>query len=264
MSTSSTLRAMPTLLRIGVSQAIAYRGGIVVRTLASSMPLVMLAIWCAVSRDTPVGRYGEIQFVSYFLATFLIRQLTNASIYYNMNFEIRDGTLSMRLLRPLHPLATYAADSIADVPLRALPLAVGALLAVGGGTVTHDLAMWGLCVLSIAGAWVISLCVNFAIGCSAFFLESSTKVMDTWIAFYICLSGYLIPVDLFPSRLRVAADLLPFRYQIGLPVEIMTGALTRGEAGRSILWQWTWALVGIWVSVVMWRRGVAKFAAYGG
>ena len=59
--------------------------------LATTMPLVMLALWGAVARDAPVGRYGEPKFVAYFLATFVVRQLTGAWVFYAMNFEIRDG-----------------------------------------------------------------------------------------------------------------------------------------------------------------------------
>ena len=118
MSARSTARAMPTLLRIGVHEAIAYRGEMLVWMLATTMPLVMLAMWGAVARDAPVGRYGEPQFVAYFLAAFVVRQLTGAWVFYTMNFEIRDGTLASRLLRPVHPLAAYAAESIASMPMR--------------------------------------------------------------------------------------------------------------------------------------------------
>ena len=73
--------------------------------------------------------------------------------------------------------------------------------------------------------------MNFAVGCTAFFTESSLKLMDAWLVFYFVLSGYLVPVDLFPPALRAAVDWLPFRYQIGFPVELMTGALgTRASA----------------------------------
>jgi ABC-2 type transport system permease protein len=267
VSARLTLRAAPTLLRIGIYDAIAYRGEMIVWTLATTMPLVMLALWSTVARDAPVGRYGEAQFTSYFLATFVVRQLTGAWAFYTMNFEIRDGTLAMRLLRPVHPLAAYTAESIAAMPMRAiiaLPVAVISFVVVGAGAVTHDPVLWAVWVVSIVGAWLISLFVNFAVGCTAFFAESSMKFMDAWLVFYFVFSGYLIPIDLFPPTLRAVVDWLPFRYQIGLPVEIMTGALTPAQALAFMARQWMWVLLGLGVTALLWRRGLAKFAAYGG
>ena len=267
MSVRNSVRALPTLLRIGVYDAIAYRGEMLIWMLATTMPLVMLALWSAVARDAPVGRYGQPQFVAYFLAAFIVRQLTGAWVFYVMNFEIRDGSLSMRLLRPVHPLAAYAADAIGSMPLRlvvAIPVAVLALVWAGPNSVTHDPRLWALWVVSVAGAWLLSLCVNFAVGCTAFFAESSMKIMDAWLVFYFVLSGYVVPVDLFPPGLRAAVDWMPFRYQLGLPIEIMTGALSPGEALALLGRQFAWVGIGMGVTALLWQKGLQRFAAYGG
>ncbi len=267
MSARATTRALPTLLRIGLHEAIAYRGEMLVWMLATTMPLVMLALWGAVARDAPVGRYGEAQFVAYFLAAFVVRQLTGAWVFYTMNFEIRDGSLSMRLLRPIHPLVAYAAEGIASMPMRvviAIPIAIVSLAVVGSGAITHDPRLWAVWVASIAGAWLISLFVNFTVGCTAFFTESSLKLMDAWLVFYFVLSGYVVPVDLFPPALRATVDWMPFRYQIGFPVEVMTGAVSPGQALTLLARQWMWVVIGFATTAVMWRRGLRRFAAYGG
>jgi len=267
MSLRNTVRAFPTLLRVGAYDALAYRGEMLVWILATTMPLVMLALWSAVAREAPVGRYDEPKFVAYFLATFVVRQLTGAWVFYTMNFEIRSGTLSMRLLRPVHPLLAYTAESIASMPLRILvsiPIAVVSLAVVGTGAVTHDPVLWLVWAASIAGAWLISLFVNFVVGCTAFFAESSMKFMDAWLVFYFVLSGYLVPIDLFPPTLRAVLGWLPFRYQIGFSVELMTGALSRGEAFALLGRQAMWVVLGLLATSAMWRRGLRQFAAYGG
>ena len=98
----------------------------------------------------------------------------------------------------------------------------------------------------------------------AFFIEQATRVMDLWLTVYFVLSGYLIPVDLFPPAARVAIDFLPFRYQIGLPVELMVGAHGRADALSLVGRQWIFVLVTALIVHVLWRRGLARFAAYGG
>ena len=219
-------------------------------------------------RATPlIAGYGTPQFVAYFLATFIVRQITGCWAFYEMNFEVKNGTLAMRLLRPIHPLWAYTAESIAAMPMRLLiciPVAVIALIAVGRSAVTHDAVLWALWGASIVGAWLITLFVNFIVGSLAFFAESSVKFMDAWLVFFFVLSGYLMPIDLFPHSLRVVVDWLPFRYQIGLPVELMTGAHARGAAVTLLLRQWMWVAISLGTTSMLWRRGLRQFAAYGG
>jgi ABC-2 type transport system permease protein len=267
MSVRGTVRAMPTLLRIGFAEAVAYRAEMLVWVLATTMPLVMLALWTAVAQGAPVGRYGQPQFVAYFLATFIVRQITGSWAFWEMNLEIRSGALATRLLRPLHPLWAYTAESVAAMPMRllvSLPVAFIALFVVGARDVAHDPVAWLLWAVSVVGAWLITLLVNFAVGAAAFFVESSVKLMDAWLVFFFVLSGYLIPVDLFPPALRAVVDWLPFRYQIGLPVELMTGAVSSDAALPLLARQWMWVAIGAVATAALWRSGSRRFAAYGG
>ena len=267
MSLRNTARAFPTLLKIGFADAVAYRAEMIVWVLATTMPLVMLALWSTVAREAPVGRYGQPQFVAYFLMTFIVRQLTGSWVFYDMIFAVRNGTMAMRLLRPVHPLWAYAAEAMAAMPMRlvvSLPIAIVALFVVGPHEVTRDPFLWAVWLASVAGSWLITLMVNLIIGCASFFLESSLKLMDVWLVFFFVLSGYLIPVDLFPPPLRAVVQWLPFRFQIGFPVEVAIGAHGRGSALELLAAQWAWAAVGLGATIAMWRGGLRRFAAYGG
>src|SRR5277367_4195564 len=164
MSARATFRAFPALLRVGFAEAVAYRAEMLVWVLATTMPLVMLSLWTAVARDAPIGRYGQPEFVAYFLATFVVRQLTGCWVFWEMNFEVRNGTLAMRLLRPVHPLWAYAAESLAAMPMRivvSLPAALVAFFVVGRAGAIHDPVLWKIWVVSIVGAWLLTLFVNF-------------------------------------------------------------------------------------------------------
>jgi ABC-2 type transport system permease protein len=267
VSVRASLRAMPVMLRIGFAEALAYRAEMLIWILSTTMPLVMLAMWSAVARDAPVGRFGEDRFVAYFLAMFIVRQLTGSWTFWSINMEVREGTLALRILRPVHPLLQYAAQSLAELPVRSLlgvPVATVILIVVAGGEIVRDPVLWAIWALSIAGGWLITLMVNFAIGILSLFIESSAKVMDVWLALFFVFSGYMVPVELFPPFLRSAIDWMPFRYQLGLPVEIMTGLHGREEALGLLARQWAMFAVFLGLVTVMWRRGVRRFAAYGG
>jgi ABC-2 type transport system permease protein len=267
MKTATVIRALPTLFRIGFAEAVAYRAEMLVWILATTMPLVMLALWTAVAREAPIGPFGEEDFIAYFLATFIVRQLTGSWAAWQINFEIKSGVLAARLLRPLPVVISYAVDNLSAVPMRVLvsvPVALIGLASVGRNMLPSSALAWSYLVLAVAGGWLITFLVNVGIGTLALYMESSNKLMDVWFAAFMVFSGYMIPIELFPDAWRKVADYLPFRYQIGLPVEIFTNRYSEEYALSLLVRQWTYVGLVALVVTLLWRRGLRRFAAFGG
>lgn len=269
MSTAAprVLTMYPTLLRVGFLSALAYRAEFFVWVLTTNLPLINLALWSAVARDHPVGHYGQADFAAYFLATLIVRLLTGCWLVWELTMEIRQGTIAMRLLRPVHPLLQFSAENLAAVPMRAAvsaPIALAMLLAVGTSHVTHDPVMWLALPFLILGAWVMTFLVMALVGTAAFFVESAGSLYEVWLGLFTVFSGYLVPLDLFPGWLRSLADVLPFRLMLGLPVDALIGRLSHAELVRGFAWQLGYILL-IWLLVRWeWRAGVRRYAAFGG
>ncbi len=262
-----TLRALPTLLRVGFAEAVAYRAELLVWLLSTTMPLVMLALMTAVAREGPIGRFGTRDFTAYYLAALVVRLLTGAWVIWEVNFEIRQGTLAYRLLRPIHPLVAYACENVGAMPLRlgvAIPIAAIAVAAGGAGHVTRDPLLLAAFPLSLVGAWLITFLAMAIIGALAFRVESSGSLFEVWLGLFGVFSGYLIPLELFPAWLAAAARFLPFRYMLAFPVEMVIGMTPRAAALGELAIQWGFVLVLGLAARVTWRAGLRRFAAYGG
>jgi len=261
------LRALPTLLRIGFADAVAYRAELVVWLLSTNMALVMMALLTAVAREAPVGRFGERDFVAYYLATLVVRLLTGAWVVWEANMEIRQGTLAFRLLRPIHPLVHYAAENLAAVPLRgaiALPIAVLLLVTVGGERVTHDPVLWIVFAVAVAGAWLITFLAMAVIAALAFYVDSATSVAQVWFGLFTVLSGYIMPLEIFPRFIGEAARWLPFRYMLAFPVELVIGLTPRPRALLDLGIQWLFVVVLALSARFAWRVGLRRYSAFGG
>jgi ABC-2 type transport system permease protein len=261
------LRAFPTLLRVGFADAVAYRAEMVVWMLSMTMPLVSLALWSAVAASEPVGRYRSPDLVAYFLSVMIVRQLTGSWVVWDMIQEIRTGSLVSRLLKPMHPFVSYAAANLAAVPMRALlvvPITVILLATVGGRRFPQDPVLALTLVLSLVGAWLMTFFIMTMIGSMSFFMESSYSVFDVWMLGFMLLSGYLVPLDLFPRWVGHVADALPFRYMCAFPVEVLTGLTTRSRALRELAIQWAYAAGIALVALSLWRSGVRRYSAFGG
>jgi ABC-2 type transport system permease protein len=263
----SLLRALPTLLRVGFADAVAYRAEMLVWMLSMTMPLVSLALWSAVAAQAPVGRYTSADFAAYYLAIMVVRQLTGSWVVWDMIQEIKTGTLASRLLKPIHPFVSYAASNLAAIPVRAvlvLPVAVILLVTTHPGRLPHDPVVLCVLVLSLVGAWLMTFFAMTIIGTLSFFMESSYSVFDAWLAGFMLLSGYLVPLDLFPPWLGNVAAALPFRYMLAFPVGLVAGITTRAQAISDLFVQWAYAGAIALLALGLFRVGLRRYSAFGG
>lgn len=116
----------------------------------------------------------------------------------------------------------------------------------------------------MTGAWLLTFAVQVLIGALCLYIQSSIKIMDVWLVCFFVFSGYLIPLNMFPPALAQAADWLPFRYQIALPVEVLTSSIPHDHAMMLIERQWGYVLAMGVLAALVWRGGLRRFAAYGG
>lgn len=261
------VRAFPTLFKVGLAEIVAYRAEFLVWILTTNMPLVMLAIWHAVAADGPVGRFDQREFTAYYLGVLAVRLLTSTWVVWQMSMEIRDGTLSARLLRPIHPLYAYAAQHLAGVPMRALVISpiLAIMIAVAGDRLAlRDPRMIAIFAASLLGAWLLIFFTMVLVGALAFFVESAIAVFELWLAVHAIFSGYLVPLEALPSWIGRAAAVLPFRFMLGFPVEVLVGLLEPAAAARQLAVQWGYVLVLFAAAMLVWRRGLRRFAAFGG
>jgi ABC-2 type transport system permease protein len=266
MTVARTLRALPTLWRIGVAETLAYRAEFLVWILTTTQPLIMLGLWTSVARLQAFAHYTSADFVAYFLAALIVRQLTGNWVAWQISEDVRSGAMAMRLLRPIHPLVAYAASHAAAIPFRsiiALPVAVVLLAGSGSGALTTDPVRLALVIPSIALAWLITFALMFAIGALAFFLTQTMAIANLYFALYSLFSGYLMPLELLGPVANVARW-LPFRFMLSAPVELLTRTQHRDDLVRLLGGQAAWAAISLTGALVLWRRGVRRFEAVGG
>ncbi|CAN5923226.1 ABC-2 family transporter protein [soil metagenome] len=267
MSATRTLRALPTLLRVGVAETVAYRGEFLVWILTTTLPLVMLGLWTSVAEEAPFRGYTSAAFVAYYLSNLIVRNLTGSWVAWQVSEEIRLGAMSMRLLRPLHPYVAFAASHLAAVPFRSvvvLPVAIALLVSSGASALTTEPLQLALILPSLVLAWIITFNVMFMIGSLGFFFTKTMGMLNLYFGLFSLLSGYLLPIPLLPRAIGWFAEWMPFRYMLSAPIELMTLHLGSDAVARILLAQLGWAVATFVLTFWVWNRGVRRFEAVGG
>lgn len=261
------LRPLPALFRVGFADAVAYRGEMLIWLLSTNTPLIMLLLWTSVASEAPVGRFGQKDFAAYFLVTLVVRLLTGAWVAWEINTEIRQGPMQGRLLKPLHPFVAYASENLSAWPLRLLMVlpVVGVIAwVIGPEALSQDWRQWASFPVALFGAWAMTFCAMLTIGALSFFWHSTLSIMEVWFGLFVVFSGYIIPLELFPTWFQPVLQWLPFPYIISLPVEMALGLMPFDESLDRLVVQWCFIGVFFTIANVVWRAGVRRYEAFGG
>lgn len=266
MKAPHVVRALPELFRIGFAEIVAYRAEMVIWILTATMPLIMLALWNAVVTEAPLQGMGPTEMTRYFAATLVVRQLTSSWLIWELNQQIRTGGLSPKLLRPMHPLWVEATTTIAAIPMRLVVLTPMLLALVAWRPELVALPPgWALALFvpSVLLAWCLGFLVQAIFATLAFWLDQSQGLFGVWFSVWMLLSGYIAPLELFPASMQTALTWLPFRGMLAAPVELLAGTRSLDGALLDLGIQLGWVAVAVALLSVLWRRGIARYGAYG-
>ncbi len=253
-------------MRRSIGITFEYRAGVLIWMLVNVMPLVMLAVWFSLAEDGPIAGYSQADFVSYYLLLTFMRQMTTVWVIHELDYDIRHGNLSIKLLYPFNPIHAYMSDNLADKILRLAVLAFLAIFAVILFPMAHyDITPVSvtLMLVTMAAAWGMRFLSQYTFALLAFWISAAQSLHEVWYATWLMLGGMVAPLDLFPAPVAAIAKYLPFRFMLSFPVEVMLGRLTFEETllglGATAFWLCVMIVVYRWV----WGRGIRQFSAFG-
>ena len=262
----SWLKAYPTLLKVYYARSIEYRGQLLIWILSSVLPLVMMLVWVQIANTQgPINGFSSVDFVEYYLLVTLFRRLTGAWIFWDVDADIRHGSLSPQLLKPIHPMHHLMTRVISSKPIQIIivlpPIIIASVLVCAQYDVRPQTL--ALAFFATAGALVIEFLVQAIIGSFAFWISHGEAIADVWFWTRSLLSGWIIPLAMFPAALQSLLIYLPFRYCLAFPIEIVLGGLTPDQIAQGLVIQFTWVGVFFALFQVVWRRGLKSYGAVG-
>lgn len=246
--------------------AIEYRIAVFIWMFSMALPLIMMAAWLSIAEEGPVVRFSREDFIAYYLAAVLIRNLTGVWIIWEQDADIRYGNLSFRLLKPMNPIFHYIALSWGSKPLRLLivaPMVLVGAYAIPGVDFVSDPLKAGLFIVSIIATWGILFLLQYTTGLLGFWITQATNLHDVWFAVFSLCSGFLIPLELFPPVVRDLLYFTPFPYMLSFPAEIFTDQLEVSQIAGGLAVQWAWVAAFYGLYRFVWSRGLKRYSAVG-
>lgn len=230
-------------------------------------PVVFLVVWITVARARggDVGGYSPGDFAAYYIVLMIVNQFTFTWVMHEFEFRIRSGALSAVLLKPIHPIHSDLADNIGYKVLTSVIIipAAGFLYWLFDPVFDPNLTLFGLFIVSMVLAYLLRFLLEWSLALIAFWTTRNEAFNQMYFLLGLFLSGRIAPLDLLPGWLRVLADVLPFKWSIAFPVELVLGRLSPEEITHGLMTQGVWLVVGLVLHRLVWWRGVKKFSAVG-
>jgi ABC-2 type transport system permease protein len=121
-----------------------------------------------------------------------------------------------------------------------------------------------VCLPALVLAALLRFLWGYALALLAFWATRADSLLAVQDSLTFLLAGQVAPVALLPGLIEKAALILPFRYMVGFPVEILTGRLASSEIVSGLIIQSLWLALALVAALVIWRRGIRRYEAVGG
>jgi ABC-2 type transport system permease protein len=229
-------------------------------------PLIYLLVWSTAAGEKTIAGMNRGEFVAYYLILIIVNQVTYAQTNWTVGDLIRYGQMNRVLLRPLPPIFDALSSEIAGkVVYLVFDVPVVILLALILHPELQLTLINGLAFIpALFLAWALRFFWGYWLALLAFWATRADALLALQDSFIFLLAGQVAPIALLPAALQTLAKLLPFRYMLAFPVEIMTGQLDTTGLMVGFAIQSFWLVVAISLYAFLWRTGLRRYSAIGG
>lgn len=257
---------------MGFQMALEYRLNFIISLISAAYPiLIQTFLWTAIyqgsAQDSLFG-YTYRQILAYTLLAGLVGRIVYTGFEYEIMQDVKTGKYSKFLVQPLGYFPYRLADFFGQkVPNLAIIFVILALMLVG------LTSFWGVAIepvrillflLTLALAIALNFMIFYCISAIAFWMVEIGFLFEGVRIVIILLSGGIFPLEVFGSTFVRITDLLPFKYTVSYPINVLNGKVPADAIFPQILLQCLWIMLCAALANFLWRTGSKRYVAVGG
>jgi len=247
-----------------------YRGRIILWVLVDIFRFVMmLFLWISVYKNNgSLNGFGLDEILLYFSLIGITSVFTYSEVQYEMSYEIRKGTLSYYLVKPIkyktrlffENLGSLFGSTVIVFPISILTMVILMAVFDVSFTVTLPQVLFFLAYLPLILVFVFEY--GFFFGNLMVYTENNFGLSILMGVLMRALSGTLIPLAFYPDFLLKVVNFLPFRY-VTQPVLIMLGKVDQGQIWLGLLTFVGWIVLFKLINYIIFKISVKRMVIFG-
>ncbi|MEP6755264.1 MAG: ABC-2 family transporter protein [Chthonomonadales bacterium] len=260
-------------LKAAIASMLQYRFAILIWAVWGFVgPLISLAVWSSVSSSSGASitgssgaQFSRSDFAAYFLTFMVFGHLTMSWDAFEFAFRVRDGNLSPRLLKPIHPIHADIAANLAFKFVTTMMILPAWILLV---VLLHPSPPqnFGTLLLAIPAliiAGMLRYMWQYSLALIAFWTTRVEAINQLFFSVDSFMSGRIAPIALMPGWLGAVAYYSPFRGMGSFPVELALGRVQPADILPGFALQFVWLAAGIILFRILWASGIKQYSAVG-
>lgn len=262
-----------TVLQVAAAERLVYRGDFFLATFLRFVPIITtILLWRAIydgSGEQQLGGLTYRDMISYYLFVMVARSFGSMpGLAGGIARDVREGDLRKFLLQPInyvgYLLALRAAHKGVYFAMAGVPFVLVFWLCRDLLPGWPEPAMLAVMLAALLLSFLQGFLFNCLMGLLAFWFLETSSLMYLVMTLEYFLSGHMFPLSLLPAGLSQIITWMPFAYETYYPTLILVGKISGAPAGRVLLGQALW--IGVLSALVAWtwRRGLRRYAAFGG
>lgn len=229
-------------------------------------PLIYMLVWSVAAGQSSIGGFDRNDFIIYYLCLIFVNQLTYPSAHWSTAEAIQNGSMSLTLLRPM-PVFYGAVACDMSMKVVCMPFVV-IIIVILGAIMKLQIALSFtsvlVAILALVLASIIRFMLAYIIALLAFWTQNIGSLLSVNDTFVFLLAGQAAPIALFPGLLKQIALVLPYRYTLSLPVEVLLGKVSGSELYNGVIIQGVWIAALFIMHHFIYKAGVRRYTAIGG
>jgi len=265
----SEIRLYWALARCGFKRTAIYRSaaisGVITNTFFGFLrAYIFVALY---ENRTEVGGYSLPDVLAFTFITQGMAALIGLWAWWPIAESVQSGEVASDLSRPYDYQFAWLAQDYGRALFQFLarsipPIIIGAL--IFELALPSDPISWLAAIPTLILAVAVSFGWRFTLNLTTFWWVDHRGIAAISLLIATLLSGFMLPLRMWPDGIREVVSLLPFAAMVSIPIDVMLGKVQGVDLLAALALQAFWAVVMIGLGRLVLGRALHKLVVQGG
>lgn len=232
---------------------------------------IRICLWKLAYASNGTGEiqdYTYSEMFAYNVSAMLFAYLNTTYFQYETAGEIKDGSLSRYLVKPIDHMLYWGSRLAGDKFIHVIYsfIFVGVSGIIFGDSLQGYL-VWSnvpFTMIAVVFSVILNFLIYYLISLAAFWFLEISSFFSALTLIISLLSGEIIPIDVMPDVVEKVLNVLPFSYSVYFPVQVLLGRQALPEIFFRLAVQIVWIGVLVLAGRAVWHIGIGKYESVGG